>query len=79
MSLKPVQLRPPHAEELAKRFEGWAEQARSGECTGYSMIAIRPGGTYTCDGWQSADADALHEIGMHVTMILDIWRNTIRS
>lgn len=75
--LEAVQLRPPRAEELAKRFEYWAEEARCGYCTGFSLIAIRPDGRYTCDGWQAKERNALEEIGMHVTQILDIWRNTL--
>ena len=78
-ALKIAQLRPPRSEELASCFERWAAEAREGSCTGYSLIAIRPGGHYTTDGWQSSDANALQEVGMHVFAILDIWMNSRRQ
>lgn len=74
-----TQLRPPRADEIAERLEKWARLAREGELIGYSMVVIHPGGAYTCDGWQSKEANALQEIGMHITMALDIWRSIIKE
>ena len=72
-----VQLKPSHSEDLAKIFEEYAAQARDGEITGYSGMLILPGGRYKTVGWQGEDANAFQEIGMHVTMILSIWRGTL--
>ena len=73
--LKVAQLRPPNAEALAQCFERWAQEARDGNCIGYSMIAIRPNGVYTCHGWQAKNVNALEEMGIHMTCLLDIWKD----
>jgi hypothetical protein len=42
-SLSAVQLRPPHAEEMAEMFEQMAAEARAGEFVSFVGVVMRPG------------------------------------
>ena len=77
--MEAVQLRPDRSEEIAAKFDELAIEARAGNITGYSMVLIRPGGTYSCIGWQAKDRNALEEIGIYILAILDIWKGTLRE
>lgn len=75
--LKVSQLRPPQAENLAKMFEEYAEQARNGEITGFNGIMIRPGGGYCLAGFSGKDANLFEQMGMLFTCIMDTIRESL--
>lgn len=74
---KIAQLHPPQGEELAASFEALAEEARAGECIGYSMIILKPGGKWTTRGWSSKEVNAFEELGMHFACMMSIYSHIV--
>lgn len=70
---KIAQLHPPQGEKLAASFEALAEEARAGECIGYSMIILKPGGKWTTRGFSSKEVSVFEELGMHFTCMMSIY------